>query len=55
MKKNKNVFYKCGLESYFTSISGLGGFILSKKLKSLYPAYTMLAPKAHENEMVCAR
>ncbi len=31
------VFYQCGLESHFTSISGLWGSILSKKLKSLYP------------------
>jgi hypothetical protein len=34
-QKTKNLFCKCALESHFTSISGLGGAILSKK--SLYP------------------
>ncbi len=32
-EKNENVFYKCVLESHFTSISGVGGFIFSKKVK----------------------
>ncbi len=33
----KNRFYKCVLESLFTSISGLGDSILTKKSKWLYP------------------
>ncbi len=36
-KKQKNAFYKCVLESHFIYIAGLGGSILSKKSKSLYP------------------
>jgi hypothetical protein len=35
--KKLNIFYKCVLESHLTSISGLGGFIFSKKSNSLYP------------------
>jgi hypothetical protein len=39
-QKTKNIFYKCILESHFTSISGLAGSILSQKSKSLYPTCT---------------
>ncbi len=40
LKKSKNIFYKCVLESHFTSIFSLGASILSKKSKSLY-SYTV--------------
>jgi hypothetical protein len=41
--KKRKRFYKCVLESRFTSVSGLGGAILSKKFKLLLPycAYTV--------------
>jgi hypothetical protein len=35
-KNKKNVFYKCVIESYLTSITVLAGSILSKRSKSLY-------------------
>jgi hypothetical protein len=34
MKRLKNVFHKCVLEFHYTSISGLGSVILSKKLQN---------------------
>ncbi len=40
--KTKNIFYKCVLEWHFASISGLGGSILSKKVKIAVPLYTYL-------------
>ncbi len=33
LKKTKHIFYKCVMESLFTSISGPGGSILSKRVK----------------------
>ncbi len=36
-QKTKILFHKCVLESHMTSISGLGGFILSKKFKAVVP------------------
>ncbi len=40
--KTKNIFYKSIVESHFTSISGLGGYIFSKKSKSFYPSLHLL-------------
>ncbi len=39
-KKTKNISYKFVLESHFTSISGLGGSILSNKVKIVVPSCT---------------
>jgi hypothetical protein len=39
MKETKNIFKFYVLESHFTSISGLGGFILSKRPTLLYMLY----------------
>jgi hypothetical protein len=52
LKKNEKAFQRCVLESHFTSLSGLGGFILSKKIKkskSLYPTvHTSFASKVQK-------
>jgi hypothetical protein len=37
LKKMKNMFYKCVSEFNLATMNGLGGSILSKKSKSLYP------------------
>jgi len=37
-QKNEKVFYKCLQEFHFASFSGLGGCILSKRSKSMYPS-----------------
>jgi hypothetical protein len=37
LKKAKNIFYKCLLEFHVASISGLGGLVLSKKVKIVVP------------------
>jgi hypothetical protein len=37
LKKRKNIFNKCVSESYFKSISRLGGSILSQKVKIVVP------------------
>jgi hypothetical protein len=41
-KVAKGVFYKCVLKFHFAYISGLGGFILSKKVKILCAVHTVL-------------
>jgi hypothetical protein len=43
----KNLFYKWVLEFHFTSMSGLGGSILSKKVKIV----AQLIEKKHSSEM----
>ncbi len=42
LNKTKNEFEKCVVESHFTSISGLGSYILSNKSKSFYPSLHIL-------------